>query len=153
MTDGPLLLRFTKGAGKVDFLDLTQPCGTVSRIECPKQRIIPHDMVHFAVEQVLDAHGFLGRVRDGETAGFGMVGNASSDGIERLVEVMQADGWSPGQPAEAVIDLYRVTCDARQCPMLPVDVITIAQLRANIAALTEDWEAVPIGGTMDLWLD
>lgn len=152
MTPG-LALRFTKGRDKVDYLDLIQPDGTTARVECPKQRIIPHDMVHFAVEEVLGAHGFLARVRDGEAADTRMAGNPTSDGVERLVEVMQADGWSPGQPAEAVIDLYRVTCDARCCPVLPIDGATIGQLRARIAALTDDWTRVPIGGTLELRLD
>jgi hypothetical protein len=152
MTRG-LALRFTKGRDKVDLLDLVHADGTAARVECPKQRIIPHDMVHFAVEEVLGAHGFLARVRDGEAADTRMIGNPTSDGVERLVEVMQADGWSPGQPAEAVIDLYRVTCDARDCPMLPIDAVTVGQLRARIAALTDDWARVPIGGTLDLRLD
>lgn len=148
-----LLLCFTKGAGKVDFLDLVQPDGTTVRVECPKQRIIPHDLVHFAVEEVLGAHGFLARVRDGEAADTRMAGTMISDGVERLVEVMQADGWSPGQSAEAVIDLYRVTCEARQCPMLPIDAAVVARLRARIAGLTDQWEHVPVGGTLKVRLE
>ena len=148
-----LALRFTKGSGSVDLLELRRGDGEPAIVECPKQRIIPHDMVHFAVEEVLGARGFLTRVRDGEAAGTRMAGNPTSDGVERLVEVMQADGWSPGQPALALIDLYRVTCDARACLMLPIDVATIEGLRSRIAALTTAWENVPVGGSMALRLD
>lgn len=49
-------------------------------------------MVHYAVEHTLSARGFLGRVRDGEAASFRMVGEPDSDGVERLVEVIQGDG-------------------------------------------------------------
>ncbi|MEO7149930.1 MAG: hypothetical protein ABIY40_08380 [Rhodanobacteraceae bacterium] len=41
-------------------------------MSCPKQRIIPHDMVHYAVETTLAKRGFLQRVRDGERANLRM---------------------------------------------------------------------------------
>ncbi len=147
-----LKLRFTKGSGKVDRLDLIQPDGTTHYVDCPKQRIIPHDMVHFAVEEVLAAQGFLSRVRDGEVADVRMAGNAISDGVERLVEVMQADGWSPGGGAADVIALYHVTCDARSCPPLPITEKLVARLRERIAALTMAWDAVAVGEAMELRL-
>jgi len=38
-----------------------------------------------------------------------------------LVEVLQADGWADWTSApSALIDLYRVTCDARRCEPLPI---------------------------------
>ncbi|KQN25107.1 hypothetical protein ASE86_02285 [Sphingomonas sp. Leaf33] len=81
-------LVFARGTGKADRPDET--------IDCPRQRIIPHDMVHYAVESVLDARGFLGRVASGEAANFTMGPESESDGVERLVEVIQGDGWSGG---------------------------------------------------------
>lgn len=87
-------LVFTKGAGKHDRMDVMCDGVVSESIECPKQGIIPHDMVHFAVESVLQKRGFVGRVLDGEAASFQMQAEAESDGVERLVEVFQADGWS-----------------------------------------------------------
>ncbi len=143
-------LRFTKGSGKTDRLEIRRGDGSVAHVECPKQRLIPHDMVHYAVESVLDARGFLSRVRAGEDAAFTMAGAAESDGVERLVEAMQGEAWSGVSDSAAVIDLYRVTCEARECPMLAVDEATIDAIRACIFDLTTKWDATPVGGVLVL---
>ena len=144
-------LVFTKGSAKMDRMEMIHADGRAEALDCPKQRIIPHDMVHYAVETVLDARGFIGRVAAGEAAMLTMAGTAESDGVERLVEAIQGDGWSGGiSPADEVIDLYRVTCEARNCPMLPVDTAAIDAIRGRIAELTEAWDAVPVGEAMTL---
>ncbi|MBL8518896.1 MAG: hypothetical protein JNM76_18195 [Betaproteobacteria bacterium] len=144
-------LVFTKGADKNDRLDIHRDDGAVETIQCPKQRIIPHDMVHYAVEHTLVKRGFLGRVKDGERAMFTMLPEAESDAVERLVEVFQGDGWSGGGSAAAdMIDLYRVTCDARGCPMLPVTAADIDAVRERIAELDTAWQGVPVGGVLTL---
>lgn len=144
-------LVFTKGPAKMDRMEMIHADGRVEAIDCPKQRIIPHDMVHYAVETVLAARGFISRVAAGEAAMLTMAGNEESDGVERLVEALQGDGWSGGTaPADEVIDLYRVTCEARNCPMLPVDAAAIGAIRARIAELTEAWAAVQVGESMEL---
>lgn len=144
---------FTKGSGKYDRMDVIRPGSEVERVDCPKQRIIPHDMVHYAVEHTLQARGFLGRVRDGEKAVFAMTPDASSDSVERLVEVFQGDEWSGGRssPAE-MLELYRVTCEARGCPTLGLEEADILSVRAAIADLTQRWQALPVGGTLRLEL-
>ncbi|WP_458071173.1 hypothetical protein [Rhodanobacter sp. BL-MT-08] len=87
-------LVFTKGSGKHDTMDVIRDQVVVETIACPRQGIIPHDMVHYAVEQTLHRRGFIGRILDGDDASFQMDANVESDGVERLVEVFQADGWS-----------------------------------------------------------
>ncbi|WP_225883427.1 hypothetical protein [Sphingomonas aliaeris] len=52
-------LQFTKRDGKYDALVIERDDGTTESIACPKQGIIPHDMVHYAVESVLHHSGFL----------------------------------------------------------------------------------------------
>jgi hypothetical protein len=144
-------LAFTKGAGKTDTLIVTRADGGEERIDCPKQGIIPHDMVHYAVENALAARGFLGRVAAGEDAAFAMASEAESDGVERLVEVIQGDAWSGGgAPPAEMIDLYRVTCEARDCPPLPLDAQAIDAIRAEMRRLGEAWSATPTGGTLTL---
>lgn len=146
-------LVFTKGTGKLDFMDVVRPSGAVERVDCPKQGIIPHDMVHYAVESTLKQRGFLGRVKAGEQAGFQMKAEAQSDSVERLVEVFQGDAWSGGKtPAAEVIDMYGVTCAARNCPALPLGFSEVEAVRTAIARLTKQWEAVEVGQSLSLEL-
>lgn len=84
-------LVFTKGRAKADTLRILRPHGSETVIQCPKQRIIPHDLVHYAVEQELGADGgFLSRVARGEGSGLRMDADPASDAIERLVAVVSA---------------------------------------------------------------
>ncbi len=144
-------LVFTRGAGKHDRMDIVRDDAIPEQVDCPKQGIIPHDMVHYAVESLLQQRGFLRRVLHGEAAAFGMGAEAESDGVERLVEVFQADGWDGfSTPARDMLDLYRVTCEARACPALAVDVGDIEAVRQRILELTAEWQAVPVGKSMTL---
>jgi hypothetical protein len=145
-------ISFIKGNGKYDRMVIVRGDATET-IDCPKQRIIPHDMVHYAVESTLHKRGFLGRVRDGEAADFRMTAQSESDGVERLVEVFQGDAWSGGtSAAEDIIELYQVTCRARACaplPMLPDDVLAV---RLRIAELDAEWQGLAVGQAVTLEL-
>ena len=148
---GLLRLRFTRGRTKYDLLEILQDGCEPRRIDCPKQGIIPHDMVHVAVESTVAARGFLGRVSEGDSAGFRMEPQAESDAVERLVEVLQGDAWSGGNSAPAdILSLYGVTCEARGCPALPIDEVTVLAVRESIARLSAAWAEVPIGGSLEL---
>ena len=84
-------LTFTKGPAKYDWLDIVRGDGSAApRIDCPKQGIIPHDMVHYAVESVLAARGFLGGIAEGAAATY-ETGDAHAEAVERLVETIQAE--------------------------------------------------------------
>lgn len=138
-------ITFIKGSGKVDRMVIDRGDANES-IDCPKQRIIPHDMVHYAVESTLHKRGFLGRVRDGEAADFRMAAESESDGVERLVEVFQGDAWSGGtSPAEDMIELYQVTCRARECAPIPVLPDDVLAARSRIAELDAEWQALAVG--------
>lgn len=144
-------LVFTKGRGKYDRMDVIRAGVPDASIDCPKQGIIPHDMVHYVVESVLRKRGFIGRVAEGESASLRMAPQAESDGVERLVEVIQADGWAGwnGAPAD-LLDLYQVTCRARACPALAVDADDIENIRTRILELTAQWQATAEGQTLTL---
>ena len=145
-------ISFTKLSGKYDEMAV-QRMGKTEVIPCPQQRIIPHDMVHFAVESTLGRRGFLGRVGNGEAAEFNMGAEAEGDGVERLVEVFQGDAWSGGDsdPAD-MLDLYRVTCRARGCNPLPISEADIRLVRECMQALDQEWQALRVGDTMVLEL-
>ena len=105
------------------------------------------------VEHALKVQGFLGRVKEGEPAALGMKPEALSDSVERLVEVFQGDEWSGGNSnASDIMEMYLVTCHARGCQPLPISVAAIEGVRAAIAELTRRWEAVPVGGSLQLTL-
>jgi hypothetical protein len=143
-------ITFTKGSGKYDQMRIVRH-GVPETIDGPKQRIIPHDMVHYAVESVLQKRGFLTRVGHGEAATFQMEAEPESDGVERLVEVIQGDAWSGGDAApEDMLDLYRVTCTARDCPMLAIGPDDIVAIRNRMSELDRDWQALPVGQSLTL---
>ena len=144
-------LIFTKGAGKHDHMDVVRDGIAVERIECPKQGINPHDMVHYGVESTLHKRGFVDRILHGEAASFQMAADQESDGVERLVEVFQADGWSGWTSAPAdMLDLYQVTCNARQCAPLELHAEDIEAVRSKLLELSAQWQAVAVGGQLVL---
>lgn len=145
-------LTFTKGAGKYDRLAIVASDGPRAPIECPKQGIIPHDMVHFAVEAEVAAAGFLRLIAAGGDSGFrAAIGIAPAESVERLVEMFQGEGWSQtALPDAEFIVLYATTCEERGDMPLPITWETIAATRTRIANLTVQWAAVPVGGQLAL---
>lgn len=143
-------ITFTKGRGKFDRMTVLRD-GASQDIDCPKQRIIPHDMVHYAMESVLLARGFMTRVRDGEAADARMAPEAESEGVERLVEVFQGDASSDGTSApEDMLDLYQVTRRGRvrPWPWMPPR----SKRRARIGELDRQWRAPAVGESITLRL-
>lgn len=138
--------------GKYDRLSVLRD-GRTEDVLCPKIGGIPHDMVHFAVENVMGRRGYLRRVAAGETLAFGMTGNIESDQMERLVEVLQADRLSGYPPAADLISMYGVTCDARSVTPYAVTEDDIAALRAEIARLEALWMKTEPGGALTLRFD
>nr|WP_315475404.1 hypothetical protein [uncultured Undibacterium sp.] len=144
-------LIFTKGSGKHDQMEVMRNGVVAERIACPKQGIIPHDMVHFGVESTLHKRGFVDRILHGEAATFQMESETESDGVERLVEVFQADAWSGWNSAPVdMLDLYQVTCNARQCEPLELSLEDIDAVRQKLLALTAQWQLVAIGDSLAL---
>jgi hypothetical protein len=144
-------LIFTKGSGKHDQMEVMRNGVVAESIACPKQGIIPHDMVHFGVESTLHKRGFVDRILHGEAATFQMESEPESDGVERLVEVFQADGWSGWNSAPAdMLDLYQVTCHARQCEPLQLSLEDIDAVRKKLLELTAQWQLVAIGESLVL---
>jgi hypothetical protein len=142
-------LLFTKRAGKTDDLLLTRDDGSTELIACPKQGMIPHDMVHFAVEKIIRDRGFLSKAGAGEATGH-MMAEQAAEAIERLVEAMQAAAWSGGGSAADIIGLYEMGCHARGHAALPVSVEQIQLIQQEIAGLTRAWDTVAVNGTLAL---
>ncbi|MFT3726343.1 MAG: hypothetical protein QM759_00750 [Terricaulis sp.] len=140
---------FEKRDGKYDAMFIERG-GKLEEIACPKQRPIPHDMFHYAIEHTLQKRGFIHRAAAGEGVGFRMESEPTSDAVERLVETMQADSWS-GRPTPAeVIDLFATTCAARGAEPFVLAEDDITQIRAEIDRLSAAWNELPVRGRMTL---
>ena len=145
-------LTFTKRSGKHDELLIERTGRPPETVSCPKQGIIPHDMVHYAVESVLARRGFLSLVADGQAAGFATAGDASEQAIERLVEAFQAEMWGGRVPAADLIAAYEHACAARGHAVVPVSGRDVDAVRARLDELTAAWAAVPVGASLTVEL-
>ena len=145
-------LTFTKLPGKVDRLVL-EGFGRTLPIDCPKQGIIPHDMVHFAVEKVLGLRRFVRLAAEGRPEAD--LRNADYDAHlgESIVETMQAELWGGSAVAETdFLDMLRVTMEARGRPPAPLPDGFLDRLRAAITDLSARWGQVPLHGSIILEL-
>jgi hypothetical protein len=138
--------------GKYDRL-VVERDGRTEEVPCPKIGGIPHDMVHFAVENVMRMRGYLRKVAAGEALALRMTADVESDQMERLVEVMQADANSGFPAASDLIAMYRVTCDARGVVPFDVTSTDIAAIRAEMRRLAKLWDATAPGATLALSFD
>ena len=145
-------LTFTKRDGKYDDLSIEREGRQLETIKCPKQGIIPHDMVHYAVESCLAHSGFLTLVAGGEAAAFTTTGGDAEEAVERLVENFQAEMWGGRVPAEELLASYELACEARGHPAAPVSVADVERIRARLDELTDRWAAVPLNGSLTLEL-
>src|SRR5678815_1351451 len=132
-------LTFTKRSGKYDDLSIDRRDGPPETIRCPKQGIIPHDMVHYAVESALAHRGFLSLVAEGQNADFAATGGDSEDAMERLVESFQAEMWGGRVPAGELLSAYERACEARGHKSVPVSQADVESIRSRLDDLTERW--------------
>jgi hypothetical protein len=145
-------LTFTKRGGKYDDLLIERPGLSAEKISCPKQGIIPHDMVHYAVESTLAHRGFLSLVADGQAAAFTTTGGSAEEAVERLVESFQAEMWGGRVSAEDLIATYEHACEARGHPAARVSADDVKSIRARLDDLTARWAEVPVNGSLTVEL-
>jgi hypothetical protein len=141
-------LNFTKRDGKFDDLLIERSGEPAATMKCPKQGIIPHDMVHFAVESTLAQGGFLALVADGREASFTTTGGDAEEAVERLVENFQAEMWGGRVSAEDLIGSYEQSCAARGHAAVPVSAADVEKIRTRLDELTAQWSAVPLNGSL-----
>lgn len=141
-------LVFTKRSGKMDELVVTRPDGSRERIDCPKQGMIPHEMVHYAVESTLAARGFLSKLEaEGPRA---MTREDAAEAVERLVETFQAETWSGQAPDDEFLALYALGCEARGHAVLPVGAEALAAIRRAMDQLAARWDGLKTGESLTL---
>ncbi len=145
-------LTFTKRDAKYDDLTIERNARPTSLIRCPKQGIIPHDMVHFAVESTLAHRGFLSLVEDADEPGFNLRGGETEEAIERLVECFQAEMWGGRVPAEELLATYSLACEAKAHNAVAVSIEDVEAVRERLDELTARWSEVPLNGSLVLEL-
>ena len=143
-------LTFTKRAGKYDELVIERDGRSADPIACPKQGIIPHDMVHYAVESILKHRGFLGMIADGSDAAFTTRGGQREEAVERLVEAFQAEMWGGRVPASELLAVYVHACSAHGHAAVPVSEQDIETIRERLDQLSEEWAGVDKNGSVTL---
>jgi hypothetical protein len=143
-------LTFIKRSGKSDDLTIVRDGAVAETIICPKQGIIPHDMVHYVVESVLTHHGFLSLVKDGRAADFTISGTDVHESVERLVETFQAEMWGGSVPAADLIATYEHACDARGHAAAPVSRDDVEAIRNRLEDLTLQWAVLPVNGALSV---
>ena len=144
-------LTFIKREGKDDELRVERAGGGKDTMPAPKPGIIPHDMVHYAVESVLARRGFLSLVADGKTSGYRVIGASDAEeSVERLVEAFQGEMWGGRVPTPELTEAYCLCCEARGHAALPVAQEDIATIRDRLDELGRRWDEVPVNGSLVL---
>ncbi len=145
-------LTFTKRAGKYDELVIERNGCVADPIPCPKQGIIPHDMVHYAVESSLRYRGFLGMIADGSNPAFKTRGGEREEAVERLVETFQAEMWGGRVSANELLAVYEHACSAHGHSVVPVSEQDVEAIRELLHQLSKEWACVDENRSMTLEL-
>ena len=142
-------LTFTKRHGKFDELLVQRDGLPPETVTCPKQGIIPHDMIHYAIESTVAHRGFLSLLREGRPVAFTTTGGDVEVAVERLVETFQAEMWGGRVPASDLLGVYEHACGGSPL-VAPVSAADVEQIRAKLDGLTERWAALPLGKSLSL---
>lgn len=146
-------LTFTKRDGKYDDLTIDRSGRETATIHCPKQGIIPHDMLHFAIESTLARHGFFSLLEEAETPGYRVSGGDAEEAVERLVECLQAEMWGGRVPADELLETYALACEAKSHKRVPVSIDDVEAVRNRLDDLTRRWGEVALNASLVLELD
>lgn len=155
-------IRFTKQPGKHDWMECIRTNGTTTSCLMPKQGILPHDFVHYVVEDTLDLRrGFWGIVAIGvgfpnseppwDAAEFNLPDLTEALQAESLVECFQAEMWNGFQASENFAEILQITCLERNVPS--PDTISqgqLEQVRLRIQDFSQQWQKLAIGETLEV---
>lgn len=141
-----------------DQIDILRPDGSEAQTRFPKKGPVPHDAVHYIVEEALGlSQGFWGLIAGGlhpddvqdmaKAAGHASAKRAGvPDGsiiellqAERLVECFEAVLWSGACDASALRDVARTGCTASHVPLPDMSDDMILGIAARVFALRDAW--------------
>lgn len=143
--------------------------GSSARFSIPGKGPVPHDAVHFAVEQGLGLpNGFWGSVAKGE-APYDLQERAKAGGhasakraaapdpgivellqAERLVECFEAESWSESTDDAGLLAMADAGWRSSQVPPIPLENAQIEAIRSVILAMKRQWMSLEDGGSLEL---
>ncbi|MBY0421269.1 MAG: hypothetical protein K2Q06_03120 [Parvularculaceae bacterium] len=150
-------------------VEIRRADGSISSFPFPNKGPIPHDYVHFVVEDALGMkRGFWGLVADGVDPQ-AIAGMASAAGhasakrarqpdasivellqAERIVECFEADLWSGPTDSDVFRSVVVAACGASHvsAPVLKDDLIE--SIRTRIIDFAKRWRAAPLGARFEV---
>lgn len=163
-----MLITIIKGAG-ADEIKVGRTDGSQIATRLPHKGPVPHDAVHFFVEQGLGlSRAFWGLVAEGHhpehiAAMAREAGHASAKRgevpaaemieaiqAERIVEAFEADLWSSGGDPQSLRDMAQSGCWQSHVAMPEITDDEIEKIRKLIGRFREDWIALPLGSACEL---
>jgi hypothetical protein len=155
-----LLATKLAAGGKYDRLDFVRADGSVATVMQPRQRILPHDLLHYLVETRMGfVGGFIGLVNGGLDPAF--AAQLTHDERQRLcseeavqaeavVESLQAQLWTGSLDVEMFA--YGAALAAERRGVAPPIISTAAaeQLFSEAVMLGERWNALAAGERLEL---
>jgi hypothetical protein len=155
-------IQFTKQSGKYDRMTCIRTDGTTTSCPMPRQGILPHDFVHYVVEETLDLRqGFWGILAIGvgfpkseppwDAAEFDLPDLTQALQAESLVECFQAEMWNGFQQSSHFAEILQVTCHARNVPAPePISSEQLAQVRSQLQLFSQQWQSLAVGETLEV---
>jgi len=161
-------MRVTIVKGSVDdHIEIRRADGSAAETRFPKKGPVPHDAVHWIVEETLALpDGFWGKIADGlhpdevqemaKAAGHASAARATvpdADIVqllqaERLVECFEAALWSGGSDAASVRHMGEAGCATSHVDFPAVTDAQIDGAMTRVLALHADWSSSPVGHSM-----
>ncbi len=151
-----------KGIGD-DRIDIARPDGTAAHTRFPKKGPVPHDAVHYIVEEALGLkRGFWGMIAGGlhpedvqeiaKAAGHASAKRADIPDAsivellqaERLVECFEAALWSGDCDASSLREVARAGCTASHVPLPEMSDAMILAIADRVSALSDAWVPAPV---------
>lgn len=163
-----MIISISKGSDR-DWIKIERQDGSIEQTTFPKKGIIPHDAVHYYVEQELAmGRGFWGHVAGGthpeeiqhivKQAGHASSVRAATPEAhivellqaERLVECFEADMWSKPSDYKTLRDVFSAACQSSLIDPPTLSDDQIDTIRSSISAFAKQWIAAEIGETFQL---
>ena len=150
-----------------DRIEIRLADGSTADTRFPKKGPVPHDAVHWIVEETLGLpDGFWGKIAGGlhpdevqemaKAAGHASAARASLPDAtiiqllqaERLVECFEAALWSGGSDAASVRHMGEAGCATSHVDFPAVTDAQIDAAMARVLAMQAEWSPAPVGHSM-----